>query len=147
MLVGRDMRPPVISAFSVLRDESDGSMAWNRPPCSETRRRLALLIRNPLMRRVCEQDDITMPELAAELADRCTVDAPLADYVNRKLNAWIMRKYKRFRLTKLGRRSSCGSFTELGGTFSYIGRRSERTHLPDGSESRGSRIVLREAGK
>jgi transposase len=55
--------------------------------------------RDFLMRRVREKDDITMPELAAELAERGTVVAPSS------ISRWLIRNGYRFKKNAAGQRT------------------------------------------
>jgi transposase len=55
--------------------------------------------RDFLMRRVAEKDDITMPELAAELAERGTVVAPSS------ISRWLIRNGYRFKKNTAGKRA------------------------------------------
>ncbi len=55
--------------------------------------------RDFLMRRVAEKDDITMPELAAELAERGTVVAPSS------LSRWFIRNGYSFKKNAAGQRT------------------------------------------
>lgn len=55
--------------------------------------------RDFLLGRVCEMDDITMPELAAELADRGTVVAPSS------ISRWLIRNGYRFKKNAAGQRA------------------------------------------
>lgn len=52
-----------------------------------------------LIRRVAEQDDITMPELAAELAGQGTVVAPSS------ISRWLIRNGYRFKKNAAGQRA------------------------------------------
>ena len=52
-----------------------------------------------LMRQVAEKDDITMPELAAELARRGTVVAPSS------ISRWLIRNGYRFKKNAAGQRA------------------------------------------
>lgn len=51
------------------------------------------------MRRVAEKDDITMPELAAELAGKGTVVAPSS------ISRWLIRNGYRFKKNAAGQRT------------------------------------------
>src|SRR5690606_38172202 len=55
--------------------------------------------RDFLMRRVAEQDDITMPELAAELVGQGTVVAPSS------ISRWLIRNGYRFKKNAAGQRT------------------------------------------
>lgn len=55
--------------------------------------------RDFLIRRVAEKDDITMPELAAELAERGTVVAPSS------ISRWLIRTGYRFKKNTAGKRT------------------------------------------
>lgn len=55
--------------------------------------------RDFLMRRVAEQDDITMPELAAELVGQGTVVAPSS------ISRWLIRNGYRFKENAAGQRT------------------------------------------
>jgi len=55
--------------------------------------------RDFLVRRVAEQDDIAMPELAAELAARGTVVAPSS------ISRWLIRNNYRFKKNAAGQRA------------------------------------------
>ena len=55
--------------------------------------------RDFLMRRVREKDDITMPELAAELAERGTAVAPSS------ISRWLIRNGYRFKKNAAGQRT------------------------------------------
>ena len=55
--------------------------------------------RDLLIGRVAEQDDITMPELAAELAGRGTVVAPSS------ISRWLIRNGYRFKKNAAGQRA------------------------------------------
>jgi transposase len=55
--------------------------------------------RDLLMRRVAEQEDITMPELAAELAGRGTVVDPSS------ISRWLIRNGYRFKKNAAGQRT------------------------------------------
>jgi len=55
--------------------------------------------RDFVLRRVAEKDDITMPELAAELAARSTVVAPSS------ISRWLIRNGYRFKKNAAGQRA------------------------------------------
>lgn len=55
--------------------------------------------RNFLIRRMAEQDDITMPELAAELVGQGTVVAPSS------ISRWLIRNGYRFKKNAAGQRA------------------------------------------
>jgi hypothetical protein len=59
--------------------------------------------------------------------------APLVDYVNQKVKAWIMRKYKLLRFHKTRARCSYGSSPGTMWNSSYTGNHPERLRSPDRS--------------
>lgn len=77
--------------------------------------------RDFLLRRVAEKDDITMPELAAELAARETVVAPSS------ISRWLIRNGYRFKKNAVGQRA--GSTDVAAARQAWTSRRQPRMRL------------------
>lgn len=98
--------------FDIVRGKVDGVVSRNWQPEGGWRYSKLDPHRDFLIRRLAEQDDITMPELAAELAGHGTVVAPSST------SRWLIRNGYRFKKNATGQRTGssrrCSRAPDLG---------------------------------